>query len=163
MSIENKAKEEAGFTKGPWFWDLNRKSKQIRLSSVTGGCLTVMDFVRWGMSGASVRFRVGGIMKPADSFGKVIPNREHHADWCQAIDHPDAHLIAASPDLYEACKIQHECGDPEKVSLYDEEGIEGWTWSHPDGREWTEASPWDQDPPMHPVAAAALKKAEGKV
>lgn len=29
-----------------------------------------------------------------------IDGREHHSSWCQTINHPDAHLIAAAPEMY---------------------------------------------------------------
>ncbi len=34
----------------------------------------------------------------------------------------------------------------EKTSLYDEEGVEGWLWSHPDGREYSVIGDWKDDP-----------------
>lgn len=43
------------------------------------------------------------------------------------------------------------CGEPETMSLYDEEGLEGWRWVHPDGREWTAIGAWDEPAPPHPV------------
>jgi hypothetical protein len=98
---------ETRFTPGPWRWELNQKSKRLQLC---GGRprydLTVLDFVRWGMSGAAPRLRTGGdnlnIMVRADQFPKIVKGREHHADWFQTIDHPDALLIEAAPDLYDA-------------------------------------------------------------
>ena len=94
------------FTPGPWFWDLNLKARQVRLSSVRGGQLTVLDATRWGMNGAQLRFRDSHPhqrMAPSESFAAPVTGREHHADWFQGISHPDARLIAASPDLYAAC------------------------------------------------------------
>jgi hypothetical protein len=63
--------------------------------------------------------------------------------------------------LVEALKIVHACGELEMVSLYDEEGVEGWRWTHPDGREWSEIGDWSESEPMHPIARAAIAKAEG--
>lgn len=34
----------------------------------------------------------------------------------------------------------------EKTSLYDEECVEGWLWSHPDGREYSVIGDWNGDP-----------------
>ncbi len=74
----------------------------------------------------------------------------------------DAKLIAAAPELLEALEIEFACGLPSRISMYDEEGVEGWLWVHPDGREWSEVGSWDQRPPMHPVARAAIAKARGE-
>jgi hypothetical protein len=38
-------------------------------------------------------------MVRADELAVNIPGEDHHADWNQDIDHPDARLIAAAPDL----------------------------------------------------------------
>jgi hypothetical protein len=70
-----------------------------------------MDFKRWGMSSSAPRFNsaiVGDefntMYAPHEYRGWVIPfeGREHHAHWCADIDHPDARLITAAPDLLEA-------------------------------------------------------------
>jgi hypothetical protein len=104
---------EATFTPGPWRWEYNAKHKSVQL---VGGKpmydLTVMDFERWGMSGAVPRFvepsGVGeGLMlmfRLCDRRDWVEPlkGREHHADWCAAVSHPDARLMAAAPELLAA-------------------------------------------------------------
>ena len=64
------------------------------------------------------------------------------------------------PDLIEAIVISHQCGFPCKVSLYDEEGIEGWRFDHPDGREWTVIGGWEELP-MHPLVERVIEKATG--
>ena len=94
-------------TPGPWRWELNGKSRTMQLvGGVQRFDLTVLDFVRWGMDSAAARFRTGpesmNIMKRADDFAVVAPGREHHAEWFRLIDHPDAALIAAAPDLLAA-------------------------------------------------------------
>ena len=95
-------------TAGPWRWELNPKHRQMRLcGGVPRYDLTVMDFVRWGMGGAAPRFREPeptrlNIMHRAEKWGAVVPGREHHEDWFRAIDHPDARLIEAAPDLLAA-------------------------------------------------------------
>lgn len=100
----------ASHTPGPWRWEINLKSRQLQLC---GGRplfdLTVMDFRRWGMGGAQPRFLVphpsgGMLLHEAHEFAKAVPGREHHAHWFQAIDHPDADLIAAAPELLGALK-----------------------------------------------------------
>jgi len=73
----------------------------------------------------------------------------------------NARLIAAAPELLEAPQIAHECGRPSRISLYDEDGVEGWEWSHPDGRIWTVTGDWSEEP-MHPLVVAAIAKATGK-
>lgn len=94
-------------TPGPWRWEYDATHKAVQL---LGGRpyfdKTVMDFVRWGMGGAQPRF-----MGLEDGFAilhrlsdrrdwiRPFAGREHHAHWCSAVDHPDARLIAAAPDL----------------------------------------------------------------
>ena len=73
----------------------------------------------------------------------------------------NARLIAAAPDLLEAAKVQQMCGKPLQINVYDEDGCEGWIWSHPDGREWIELGDWDEQPPLHPLMVAAIDKATG--
>jgi len=53
--------------------------------------------------------------------------------------------------VLELLKIAQECGEPELVSLYDEEAVEGWVWTHPDGRTWTETGTFCA--PEHPLLA----------
>lgn len=87
---------------------MNLASKQVKLC---GGKvkydLTVMDFVRWGMSNAAPRFNVErrenlNVMTRADELSVSVRGREHHSDWFRDIDHPDARLIAAAPEMLEA-------------------------------------------------------------
>jgi hypothetical protein len=90
-------------TEGPWRWELSEKSKHVRLvGGVPTFDKTVMDFVRYGMGGAAPRFRdtsEGGLnlMYRVEEFAEIVPGREHHASWFQAINHPDARLIATAP------------------------------------------------------------------
>lgn len=104
---------ETKHTPGPWRWEVNLKCKSVNICGGGGTPydLTVMSFDRWGMSGAQPNFHVpldkdnadwGGMIKKSSELTAVVHGREHHADWFQAIDHPDAHLIAAAPDLLEA-------------------------------------------------------------
>lgn len=115
---------ETRFTHGPWRWELNEKSRQLHLC---GGAptydLTVMDFVRWGMGNAAPRFREIrdglNLMHRCERWAVTCPGREHHEFWFKLLDHPDANLISAAPDLYAACDqlltLLHEainCGMP---------------------------------------------------
>lgn len=127
-------------TPRPWRWEINEKSKVVQLC---GGRpkydLTVMDFERWGMGGAIPRLRdMGdhGILTRCLKWAKKVLGREHHAHWFKSLDHPDAHLIAAAPDLLEAL---------EKILEYTDEmdGHEDW-------------------PPLRKAAEAAIAKARGK-
>lgn len=86
-----------------------------RTIQIAGGRLrydtTVMDFVRWGMSGAVPRFMDTA---PGEQYrllhrvsarpDLIVPfaGRKHHADWCAGINHPDARLIEAAPRLLAA-------------------------------------------------------------
>jgi hypothetical protein len=100
-------------TPGPWRWEINRKHKSINLcGGLPAGTFdkTVLGFERYGMNGAAPVFHNwtedgwGG--KPNRAFELAVEKvgREHHADWFALIDHPNAHLIAAAPDLFEACR-----------------------------------------------------------
>lgn len=102
--------DKPAFTPGPWRWEVNRKGKQITLCGGTPTFdKTVMAFKRWGMSGATPLFLTctDGMHRivPADNFAVIAPGREHHLSWFQLLNHPDANLISAAPDLYAACKI----------------------------------------------------------
>ena len=96
------------FTPGPWRWEINTQGKGLHL---VGGRpmfdLTILDFERWGMSGATMRLRdtaydgmnIMHKLHERPDWIAPFPGREHHADWCQDVIHPDARLIAAAPEL----------------------------------------------------------------
>lgn len=98
---------DPGFTPGPYRWEINLKYKRVYLSGGTQRYdWSVLSCSRWGMQGATVAFMSGRsgepcrLITPAHEFAAIVPGREHHAAWFQTIDHPDAHLLAAAPDLY---------------------------------------------------------------
>lgn len=62
-----------------------------------------MNFVRWGMNGAAPRFRSeDDLMVKAEELTIPVAGREHHMRWYRTLAHPDAHMLAAAPELYEA-------------------------------------------------------------
>ncbi len=98
-------------TPGPWRWEFNREYKILHL---VGGRplydLTIMDFDRWGMSGAVATLRdpaedgMNIMHRLCDRPDWIAPfqGRAHHAGWCADVTHPDMRLMAAAPDLLEA-------------------------------------------------------------
>lgn len=98
-------------TPGPWRWEISMHSKRLHL---VGGKpmydLSIMDFDRWGMSGAVVTLRdtahdgmnIMHRLPDRKDWIAPFPGREHHASWCQSIKHPDMQLIEAAPDLLAA-------------------------------------------------------------
>lgn len=108
-----------GHTPGPWRWEVNRSHKSVKLC---GGSpkhgfgrydLTVMDFSRYGMNKAAPVFWnwqdgpfLVGDPKRADELAVEVQGREHHANWFADIDHPDAQLVAAAPELLALIETQ---------------------------------------------------------
>ncbi|MBR8228063.1 hypothetical protein KDX05_07025 [Burkholderia vietnamiensis] len=98
---------EIKHTPGPWRWEFNRKHKSMQLvGGVPKYDLTVMDFDRWGMGGAVVRLRedIDGMnlmrrLCDRSDWVTPFPGRDHHADWCAGVTHPDMKLIEAAPDM----------------------------------------------------------------
>lgn len=101
-------------TPGPWRWELNLNSRQLELCGGGGYDVTILDPVRWGMHGATVRFRdtdISGNLLHAPhevtSWHAPLKGREHHAHWLQDVTHPDARLIACAPELLVALEKAH--------------------------------------------------------
>ena len=100
-------------TPGPWQWFGNTKTRDVYLATIDRGRVFVMDFVRWGMTGAQPRFQVrlgegGGVMRGVGEFGDeespLGPKFEvSYRRQFVGIGHPDAAFIAAArtavPDL----------------------------------------------------------------
>lgn len=144
-------------TPGPWRWEVNLKSRVI---SLRGGNRplydwTVMDFVRWGMGNAQPRFMVNGLLCKAEDFKRIDPQREHHKAWFQLLSHPDADVIAAAPDLFEAVRLLVECKDVK-------DRLDGWeagsTQEMAAMAEWYDVN----KPKAWEMARAAVAKAEGR-
>lgn len=100
-------------TPGPWRWEFNAKHKSVQLvGGVPTFDLTIIDFERWGMSGATPRFRdtsedgMNTMYRLCDKPEWIVPEpgRSHHKTWHQLVKHPDAQLIAAAPELLDALK-----------------------------------------------------------
>lgn len=83
-------------TPGPWRWEMHKDGKRVSLMSGARMRPIVMNFWRWGTQGAAPTFRdaTRDILKRADDWFKSFSG----GSW-GTIDHPDAHLIAAAPDL----------------------------------------------------------------
>lgn len=104
-------------TPGPWRWEINRQSKVLHL---VGGRplydLTIMDFDRWGMGRAVATLRdtsedgMNIMHRLCDRTDWIapFPGRDHHANWCADVTHPDMRLMAAAPDLAAALQALYE-------------------------------------------------------
>lgn len=106
----------AAFTKGPWAWFGSADNHEVYLATTHSGRRYVMGFKRWGMRGAQPSFQPAGAgLVPASdlltfevgdrSVRGVKEARENTSVYrtnISGIDCADAHLIAASPALYDA-------------------------------------------------------------
>lgn len=107
----------ASHTPGPWRFEFNAKHRNVTLvgGQPTKYDLTIMDFCRWGMNGATILLRdtahdgMNIMHKLHERPDWIAPQagREHHKSWHQLLTHPDIRLIEAAPDLLEALKACH--------------------------------------------------------
>jgi hypothetical protein len=107
----------AKFTPGPWAWFGNAKGRNIYLATIHSGRRFVMQFGRWGMNSAQPIFQDRAVMRPAVEFLKFEVGNPEVTGFEAAqddpsvyrydirdIDHPDARLIAAAPELAAVAK-----------------------------------------------------------
>lgn len=100
-------------TPGPRRWEVSMKSKSLHL---VGGKpqfdLTIIKPTRWGMGSATLLIRdtahdgmnILHKLHERRDWITPFPGRDHHANWCAAVKHPDMQLIEAAPDLLDALR-----------------------------------------------------------
>ncbi|MFB1482239.1 hypothetical protein [Corallococcus sp. RDP092CA] len=82
----------AAATKGPWMWFGYLRSHDVSLRVRRGD--SVMEFKRWGMSGAQPQFCTRGLLYDASKL--AVPDTTPGRGRVTDINHPDARFIAAS-------------------------------------------------------------------
>jgi len=126
-AIDELERLEQAATPGPWRWRISRRNKRMEIAANDGHGSIVMDFVRWGMNGATARFRdmVHCLMVNASELAKAFPGQEHNAHWCADIDHPDAQLIVAlrnaAPALIAAYRERDALAEENRRLRYENE------------------------------------------
>lgn len=109
-------------TPGPWVWRANTAGQAVHLFGPRG--VVVMAFQRWGMRGATPAFRDAQNLLSKAVEWAVRP--QAHNPWnVTDIDHPDARLIAAAPELLAALEgviseIGAEWDDSWSAAVYEE-------------------------------------------
>ena len=101
-------------TPGPWVWRGNAHAQDVYLSTRHGGRRIVMGFKRWGTAGAQPTFRGQNSLEDAKDLLKfevgdpsvtgVAEARENNSVYrlhIADIDHPDARLIEAAPEMWD--------------------------------------------------------------
>jgi len=101
-------------TPGPWVWRGNAHAQDVYLSTRHGGRRIVMGFKRWGTANAQPTFRGQNSLEDAKDLLKfevgdpsvtgVAEARENNSVYrlhIADIDHPDARLIEAAPEMWD--------------------------------------------------------------
>lgn len=86
-------------TPGPWDWYISDRGEAM-LATPDRGRLYVMQAVRCGMQGGTVRFSEWGEGSRGRRGSVMLDAKEHLRNG--VLMHPDALLIAAAPDLFAA-------------------------------------------------------------
>lgn len=97
-------------TAGPWYWHIDH-SGRASLRTPDRGNLIVMDFGRMGMQGATPRFAEWpGIFSGTarQRLGGILMDAAHWFSPESGINHPDARLIAAAPDVLSELRAAEE-------------------------------------------------------
>ncbi|WP_058987792.1 hypothetical protein [Acetobacter senegalensis] len=129
---------EAKFTPGPWAWFGSAGgAPDIYLATNHSGRRYVMSFRRWGLNGAQPCFQPEGrgMKKASDLLQFEVGDRSIvgidaakkdtsvYRYQIRGIAAPDAHLIAAAPELYKALSdlvSSLECSDTDLFILREE-------------------------------------------
>lgn len=123
----------AAHTAGPWCWyGSTYGDGQVYLATEHSGRRFIMGFERAGFKGAQPTFQVNSRMVPASELVRfdVAPHvmgkaagkasgEVYRYDF-SVIDHPDARLIAAAPDLLEALKPFAQLPLPSEMHVADD-------------------------------------------
>ncbi len=72
----------------------------------------------------------------------------------------NAILVAEAPDLYLMVWALTNGWDAKKASLYDEEGVDGWRWTDPRGKEYDLIADWSF-PEIDEVVREAIRTQKG--
>ena len=115
-----------GHTPGPWSW-FGNAPHDIYLATKHSGRTYVMGFHRWGFTGAQPVFRGERVMQDASElitfevgdrdvkgYAAAKSDPSVYRYQIDGVDHPDARLIAAAPDLlaaYKAALARAEAAD----------------------------------------------------
>ena len=104
----------AAATPGPWTWDFRPQSHTISLMS---GYDTVLDTMRWGTQGATIRMRDPenlSLLLPLHKDAVPHGGRAHHKGWALTINpaRTDAAFIAAARNLLTPDNLALLCAAP---------------------------------------------------